>query len=246
VSDRKKLITEAGGIYRNYRSGYSFENPVKREIYFGAWEHLTDASGIQTIFGLNWNYENGKKKNGFDQAERCIKLIVNEKYKLFTFSMKAKEPQGQGPDRIGSVGVLTQKKLVLRDFTYFAYPASSSEPSEDLVPAIYMEGAKRVFEQTAYERCPRARKACLDHFKFSCRVCDFNFEKTYGKLGSGYIHVHHLELVSRRDGSSSTNPIKDLRPVCPNCHAMIHKKRKPYSINTVRRMIAKEPWEPDE
>jgi len=100
----------------------------------------------------------------------------------------------------------------------------------------FLEGkANRVF-QTRYERDNGARKICLDHYGYKCKVCDFDFLETYGLIGFKFIHVHHLIEVSN-NGVRQTNPIKDLRPVCPNCHAMLHKKNPCYTIEELKIMI---------
>jgi len=36
--------------------------------------------------------------------------------------------------------------------------------------------------------------------------------------------VHHLVPISKIGKKYRVDPIKDLRPVCPNCHAVIHLK----------------------
>lgn len=56
-----------------------------------------------------------------------------------------------------------------------------------------------------------------------CCVCGFNFEKIYGEIGVGYIEVHHLKPLNEINEKYQVDPVKDLRPVCPNCHAMLHK-----------------------
>ena len=68
-------------------------------------------------------------------------------------------------------------------------------------------------------------------------VCNFNFEKTYGDIGKGFIHVHHLNQISTIGEGYQINPIEDLRPVCPNCHAMLHQKNPPYPIDELKEMI---------
>jgi 5-methylcytosine-specific restriction protein A len=35
------------------------------------------------------------------------------------------------------------------------------------------------------------------------------------------------------------DPIKDLRPVCPNCHAMLHQKTPPFSIEEMYNIVNK-------
>jgi 5-methylcytosine-specific restriction enzyme A len=53
-------------------------------------------------------------------------------------------------------------------------------------------------------------------------VCDFSFEGPYGPLGQDFSHVHHTLQLSRAPPSYQVDPVNDLRPVWPNCHAMIH------------------------
>lgn len=104
----------------------------------------------------------------------------------------------------------------------------------------YIEGTPNQVTLTRYERNPFARKVCLEHYGFSCTVCNFNFEKVYGDLGNEFIHVHHLEQISKVGESYSVDPIKDLRPVCPNCHAMLHRKKEGVSIEYLKSVMLTE------
>jgi 5-methylcytosine-specific restriction protein A len=58
-------------------------------------------------------------------------------------------------------------------------------------------------------------------------------------MGKGYIHVHHLTPLSTINGEYEVNPISDLIPVCPNCHAMIHKSNPPLTIEQARTLVRK-------
>ncbi|MCB0032473.1 MAG: HNH endonuclease [Anaerolineales bacterium] len=102
-----------------------------------------------------------------------------------------------------------------------------------------VEGAKRQVTVNAYERSSEARQQCLDKYGYKCSVCKFDFEQTYGTTGANFIHVHHLIPLAGIGESYEVDPIKDLRPVCPNCHAIIHKRRPPYTIEEVQEMIHK-------
>lgn len=89
----------------------------------------------------------------------------------------------------------------------------------------YTEGAASEVTSTSYERNPQARAKCLSKFGYKCQICGFDFEQKYGPLGRHFIHVHHITFISEQGGTShKVNPIKDLIPVCPNCHAMLHHK----------------------
>ncbi|QDU80506.1 HNH endonuclease [Polystyrenella longa] len=112
-----------------------------------------------------------------------------------------------------------------------------STPDEVQVPARFFEGATRTISVNSYERSVAARKACIEHHGLSCSVCDFDFEATYGELGKGFIHVHHLTDLATIREEYEINPIKDLRPVCPNCHAMLHRPEKTMSIESLRAQL---------
>ncbi len=86
-----------------------------------------------------------------------------------------------------------------------------------------VEGAKKQITVNAYERNPIARRQCLQEYGYKCCVCGFSFEEVYGEIGTGYIEVHHLKPLNEINKEYRVDPIKDLRPVCPNCHSMLHK-----------------------
>ncbi|MBL0703657.1 MAG: HNH endonuclease [Sulfurospirillum sp.] len=97
----------------------------------------------------------------------------------------------------------------------------------DEVESSLSEGTKTKVFVNRFERNPKARQSCLEHYGYNCQVCQFNFEKTYGKIGKDSIHVHHIIPISKIRKNYTINPIKDLLPVCPNCHLILHKKNAP-------------------
>lgn len=107
----------------------------------------------------------------------------------------------------------------------------------DEVASSYMEGAAKEVQLTRYERDPKARRECLNHYGSQCVVCGIDFGERYGKSLAGYIHVHHLRQIATIRREYKVDPIADLRPVCPNCHAVIHYRKNPYDIEEVRAMI---------
>lgn len=107
----------------------------------------------------------------------------------------------------------------------------------DFSNQTFEEGDSKQITSTKYERNPFARKVCIDHHGLTCSVCRFDFNKTYGDFGAGFIHVHHIKPVATRKGKYAINPIDDLRPVCPNCHAMIHRKKQELTIDELKEKI---------
>ena len=107
---------------------------------------------------------------------------------------------------------------------HFPRPDDASSPDELAPGTSFIEGAARVVVVNRYERDPEARDACVKRWGTDCTVCGFSFEAAYGERGRGFIHVHHLNPLARAGGSVSVDPERDLRPVCANCHAMLHRK----------------------
>jgi hypothetical protein len=124
-------------------------------------------------------------------------------------------------------------------------------PPEDLAPEIteiplgeelpttkgLVEGAVRQVVVSAYERNPSARASCIAHYGAQCVVCGFDFGVVYGSIGQGYIHVHHLTPLSDIKTSHAVDPVADLRPVCANCHAVIHLNGGCRSIEEVQQLV---------
>jgi len=109
---------------------------------------------------------------------------------------------------------------------------------DELEPGLkYAEGAKKQVRVNAYERNARARTACIEHHGLNCAVCGFNFEARYGAIGRDFIHVHHLRPLALTDGEYKICPVEDLRPVCPNCHAMLHRGDPVLAIDELRVML---------
>lgn len=65
------------------------------------------------------------------------------------------------------------------------------------------------------------RNQCAARDNYTCQVCGFSFEKTYGERGKEYIEVHHLKSLSSYDDEHDIE-LDDLISLCSNCHSMIH------------------------
>ncbi len=109
---------------------------------------------------------------------------------------------------------------------------------EEVQDSLY-EGAKKQIVINSYERNPIARMKCINFYGAYCSVCNFSFENTYGSVGENYIHVHHIIPLSEINEEYEIDPLKHLRPVCPNCHAMIHRRKPAYTIEEMREVLLK-------
>jgi predicted HNH restriction endonuclease len=122
----------------------------------------------------------------------------------------------------------------------FVEKESEDSSQDDNIVSNFSEGAVKVVVLTKYERNSLARNACIEYYGHKCSVCGFDFEEFYGHLGKGFIHVHHLIPISNIAEEYVINPINDLRPVCPNCHAMLHKSNPPLTISDLKILLFKD------
>lgn len=134
--------------------------------------------------------------------------------------------------------------LMLYARNFLASDASEVDRSNEWVPqeevvgdSLLVEGARLTAQVNAFERNPQARAQCLAHYGMRCAVCDFSFESVYGPVANSYIHVHHLKPLASIGKEYVVDPLVDLRPVCANCHAVIHLRRPPYEIDEVMAML---------
>lgn len=135
------------------------------------------------------------------------------------------------------------------NYIYLRYYQSEllpNKPSEVIVNNTevgnkkqYREGSIIKVYTNRYERNKRAKKDCIEYYGLCCSVCGFKFSDKYGKIGERYIHVHHIIPLSEIGNKYEIDPINDLRPVCANCHAMLHAKTPPYTIEELKVIIFK-------
>lgn len=115
-------------------------------------------------------------------------------------------------------------------------PDEIAEPfSEDVIGMP--EGALTKMLVNKYERNPKNRAICISFYGSMCRGCGFSFGDFYGDFAKDYIHVHHLTPVSTIGENYVINPIKDLVPLCPNCHNAVHLSNPPLSLEDLKLRI---------
>ena len=106
--------------------------------------------------------------------------------------------------------------------------ASVIVPYKELIS----EGEKVFVDTKTYKRSRKLRNAAIEHFSkggtIACDCCGFEFKSFYGeKYGESCIEIHHLKPIFEYASMSIVQTIdealKNLLPVCPNCHRVIHR-----------------------
>ena len=117
------------------------------------------------------------------------------------------------------------------------YDYALPEEVDNSEAIVFREGSIRQVTVNAYERNSEARRKCISHYGARCSVCGFDFEARYGEVGKGFIHIHHERPLASIAEEYEVNPVEDLKPVCPNCHAIIHRRKPAYTITEVKEML---------
>lgn len=163
----------------------------------------------------------GPSKLQHDSIQRLLKPLGRTYifYRLgdrepFTFAGIAKPHQVFDRSPVGVIWDFYDQHTPEPDIDSFIQPTGGT----------VVEGAAKSVTIKIYERDRGARLRCIHRWGWKCFVCQFDFAKEYGELGEGFIHVHHLKPLAEIGGAYELNPVSDLRPVCPNCHAMLHRK----------------------
>jgi len=131
----------------------------------------------------------------------------------------------------------------------FTYHESASQPiqpatldfilPEEILETGLIEGTVCRISVNSYERNQEARRRCIEVHGTKCCICGFDFGLQYGAEAQGYIHIHHVRPLSQIKNNYVVDPVKDLRPVCPNCHAVLHLNRRCRGIDDVKRLLDK-------
>ena len=91
-----------------------------------------------------------------------------------------------------------------------------SEPQ----PYDKLEGKKYESSVTKYERSQGNRKDCIAHYGYVCKVCEINFEQTYGEIGKDFLEVHHLNF------DRFCNKADNLIFITHENHAKLHAEQR--------------------
>jgi len=86
----------------------------------------------------------------------------------------------------------------------------------------------------AKTRSALLREKAVEHYKdedghIKCAVCGFDFLDCYGEIGRLFIHIHHEHPICEYDDEGTIqnimDAVKNVKPVCANCHCMLHRKK---------------------
>ncbi len=205
----------------------------EKKMAFAAFSSTMIRDGAKIDFSINENtYDPSIPKTWPTEWNR-----VSIRATVMPISMTEDEMPDYRKDTLKWGIVFTGLILSLLDIV----PLNTADEPEDKTDDTlvgYEEGRKVKLLSNRYERNPINRCICLQNKGYRCSVCGFDFEEQYGEIGKSFIHVHHIIPVSQMGEGYVVDPIKDLVPVCPNCHAMMHRTDPPMSVKELRDCIS--------
>jgi len=188
----------------------------------------------------------GRKSGTYRLRDRTQTAQYLTTYNLWSYTKEAKEAKEQSEAEAKKAGAAARIKKTTTSTNNknksiapaIKKPVVHLIPEEVSEPQMCIEGSINRISVNAYERNRKARKQCIEHHGYVCKVCEVDLVTVYGELGKGYTHVHHLTKIAKRGGRYILDPIKHLLPLCPNCHAMIHKQDPPFDVDELKAIIA--------
>jgi len=199
------------------RTGHEYNNYWDGDLF--VWEAKTNSNLKQPLI------------------RKMLHPPLNQKIYLFTRTNDRLPFTFEGNVTVKESFDLIPVKIIwsIVDNPYKTYDEEASpDNTED---KLFYEGITKKVYVNKFERNPLARRMCIEHYGAHCSVCGFDFHKTYGELGTDFIHVHHIVPISEIRSEYLLDPIKDLIPICPNCHAMIHRGKRVLSPYELKRAL---------
>jgi len=145
------------------------------------------------------------------------------------------------------------EKYLLNNINNFAFIISNNfneRQREEIIEKDYSdliveEGFIKFGQVKNKTRSRKLVEVAKNHYaiggKLYCSACHFNFEDFYGDIGKGYIEIHHLKPIFSYEGGKESlllDALKNVTPVCCNCHKMIHRKNDELlSITSLKEII---------
>ena len=207
-------------------------------------------AGKEVGYWANYFLRSVRRHGGLETAHRMLLPLKNESIQS---GLQALIDSGRADISVESLVLRPQFKSLFSepelsearrrlstfpDYTIRKNVQIDSIFPETLPPDLpYFEGAVRKVTINSYERDPKARAACLTRHGYNCSVCNINFKEQYGVIGEKFIHVHHKKPLATIRKDYEIKPTKDLVPVCPNCHAMLHTSEPPLSVSELKVII---------
>ena len=129
-----------------------------------------------------------------------------------------------------------QKHNIDLDAISLPEDSSDQQPDEDEEEKQRLEGRMTEAKLLRRQRNRQARQQCLEASGYKCYICGFDFEKTYGEIGKGFLEVHHKRPISTYDEEHEI-PQSELVALCSNCHSIVHRRKEAMDVDELKNIV---------
>lgn len=116
-------------------------------------------------------------------------------------------------------------------------PLETQQTAKSKSAEGFEEGTASVTRTIRYERDRRNRAAAIAIHGTACLACGVELGVRYGMVAEGFIEVHHVVPVASMEAGYRVNPVQDLVPLCPNCHAVAHRQDPPLTVDEIKGLL---------
>ena len=183
-----------------------------------------------SIRGMRKSVREGLERVLDNETEEAAGLIDRKVLRTWPLA----DGTGDANDVVASLDVIWKEQVVPFERSMVAKVSgrkglrrSKSAPGEVPRPRLdtsLIEGAEHATLTNRFERNKRARALCIEAHGAVCAICGFDFGRTYGQEFEGIIDVHHRVPLNEIREGYEVDPVRDLVPLCPNCHRAVHSK----------------------
>lgn len=226
--------------YKNGKLPYSIRieniNPLFKNseaingvtVVFCAHSDIHKKSVIIGWYGNATVFRNRKNIDGREYNLECDAqnaYLINECDRHFIVPRASNSDFGFGQSNVWYAKEEKASDFVRNVLDYINNYNIIEENLPQAIPEEYKEsGIGKKVLVNKYERNSNARRKCLEIYGSKCIVCGFESARIYGDEFSDRIEVHHIVPINEINKKYKVDPQKDIVPVCPNCHMMLHTK----------------------
>ena len=195
---------------------------------------------------IHWNEEKVRANKLANYIDVDFEVLVNPKYNVLPYEKLQKGKlknmlwSNQSSGVVIPNDVATELEKIWTNYVSMKINQVERQDvnQEEIVNADrYCEGAVTTIAVNRFERNAFARSACIQTYGYKCYACGINLEDIYGERAKDFIHIHHTVPLAKVRKEYYVDPIKDLKPLCPNCHAVLHRYKPALTIDELKQII---------
>lgn len=163
-----------------------------------------------------------------DAADKLLNNLEDDNLEAFIEEMMTK--QESSANKVATLEVKKETQEI---------PQEVKKENQEIKQILQEETKKEELEkqEEESEEWEKLKQECIEYYGAICEICGFDYGYTYGEVFEKNIKIHHIGAKDKEEYLPNTDAIKDLIPICDNCHGIIHSQTPPYTVEEMRKML---------